>query len=391
MNDIVIKYSDENIINELNLVGFDKSYIQTAEKKYKGFSYKIFNLKPYEANILKQLCLSLGFDCAVNRETIMCKCDYTNAILYASDYQILKLIDKLKNQPFKLKELALKFESIINNKKQELKIRNCLFDWSKPYIMGILNVTPDSFSDGGKYLNMDNAVNHAVKMIDDGADIIDIGGESTRPEALQVNINQEMDRIIPVIQKIRDLNINIPISVDTRNYETAKAAIHSGADIINDVSGFDYDKNLFDYVTKNNIPSIVMHSNNVPALNKDFSSGCIIDEIYVSLYNKINGMINAGISKHNIIADTGIGFGKSMDTCFEILKRHNEFSSLGVPLLLGISRKSFLRNKLNLSISDSDTASVLYSLLTKGVNIHRVHNVKLFKSYIDMLLPLFKH
>lgn len=388
MKDIAVKYSNKDIFEELDLIGFDKSYIKTAQSKYKGSSYKVFNLKPYEANILKQLCLSLGFDCAVNRDTVTCRCDFTNAVIFASDSQILKLVDKLKKQPFNLKELASKLEEIIKDVKQPLIVRDYIFDWSRPYIMGILNVTPDSFSDGGKYFDIDTAVNHAVEMIKDGADIIDIGGESTRPQAEKVAVDEEIKRIIPVIKKIRHLGISAPISVDTRNYETAKSAVENGADIINDVSGFDYDKKLFDYAVNNNIPSVIMHSNNVPALNEDFSSADIIDEIYISLYNKINNMVTSGMKKNNIIADTGIGFGKSQESCFEILKRHEEFISLGVPMLLGVSRKSFLRNKFNLQTENSDTVSVLYSLLTKGVNIHRVHNVKLMKHYIDLALPL---
>ncbi len=382
MEDIIVKYADINIYKELISIGFDKKYLENAKKKYSGKAYKVFNLKPYEANILKQLSLSLGFDCAVNRGTITCSCDYTDAVIFASNYQYLKLCEKLKQQPFRLKNLAYELESVLNSSLHPLITKNFVFDWKMPYVMGILNVTPDSFSDGGKYLNIDDAVDHAIKLIQDGADIIDIGGESTRPEAKSISVDEEISRIIPVIKKLRENGILTPISVDTRNYETAKAAVEAGVDIINDVSGFDYDENLLNYVCKNNIPCVVMHSDSVPANMNDFTCADIVEEVYKSLHNKIEKMYKLGLAKENIIADTGIGFGKSRETCFEILKRHEEFLTLGVPMLLGISRKSFIRDKFNLSCIDADIPTAIYSTIVKGVNIHRVHNVKLAKDYL---------
>ncbi len=382
MNDIVVKIANSNISKELQNIGFDSSYSSYAVNKYKGATYKIFNLKPHEANILKQLCLSLGFDCAVRRETIMCKCDYTDAVIFASDAQISQLIEKLRLQPFRLNELA-ELINRLNSNYQPLKIRKYTFDWSRPYIMGILNVTPDSFSDGGNFSNVEAALNRAVEMIEQGVDIIDVGGESTRPDAEIVSVDEELNRVIPVIRKIRESGIGIPISIDTRNYQTAKEAVEAGADIINDVSGFEYDNNLFDYAAKNNIPSIIVHSNSVPANSSDFTQGDIVEEIYFSLYNKIKKLKEAGMDNQNIIADPGIGFGKSAESNFEILKRFNEFNTLGVPLLLGISRKSFITKTFDITFEEADIATALYSSLIKKANIHRVHNVKLVKQYLE--------
>ncbi len=383
MDELIVKLARENIYSELNLIKFDSEYIEHAINKYKGGAYKIFNLKPHEANILKQLCLSLGFDCAVSRDTVTCKCDSTDAIIFGSYSQINNLILKLKNQPFGLKKLSEILDKQINEHIEPLQIRDSVFDWSRPYIMGIINVTPDSFSDGGKYNTLDKALSHSEEIIEQGADIIDIGGESTRPDAEIVSVEDEISRVIPVISAIRKINSTIPISIDTRNYETAKAAVEAGADIINDVSGFEYDIKLFEYVSKNNIPSVVMHSNKVPAVSNDFTSSDIVESVYFSLYKKINQLLSFGMSKNNVIADVGIGFGKSAEACFELLKRHNEFTSLNVPLLLGISRKSFIRNSFNVSCEDADIPTALYSALTKSVNIHRVHNVKMLKKYLD--------
>ncbi len=381
--EIIIKYSNKDIKQELNNINFDSLYIKNASKKYKGELYKLFNLKPYEANILKQLCLSLGFDCAVSRDSITCKCNYTDCILFASESQLNKLIDKLKYQPFRLKQIAEKFKLILGKKLLSCSVRNQIFDWNRPYIMGILNVTPDSFSDGGNYFSVDSALAKAVELINDGADLIDIGGESTRPQALSINVDEEIKRVIPVIKEIRNYSKDIPLSIDTRNFLTAKKAIECGVDIINDVSGFEYDKKLLDFVCNNNIPSIIMHSDSVPAVSSDFTNSDIIDEIYLSLNNKIEKMINSGLSRSNIIADTGIGFGKSPKNCFEILKRHYEFKSLNVPMLLGISRKSFIRKEFNLSCTEADVPTMIYSVKVEGVNIHRVHNVKMLKSYLE--------
>lgn len=383
MENIFVKTVKNNIKDELNSVGFESVYIDEASKKYKGQCYKIYNLKPYEANILKQLCLSLGFDCGVNRETITCKCEKTNAIIFATDKQLTLLIKKLRVQPFKLKFLADEFEKLANKKLIELKIQNKVFDWSRPYIMGIVNVTPDSFSDGGNYYDTNKAYNHALQLVKDGADIIDIGGESTRPNAAMVTTEDEIKRVVPLIKMIRENNIDIPISIDTRNYKTAKAAIEAGADIVNDVSGLDYDENLMKYVARNNLPVIIMHSDKVPASSDNFTNNDTVEEVYISLKNKIDKLLNLNFDKKNIIIDVGIGFGKSAETNFELLKRMEEFESLGCPILLGISRKSFIRNTFNCNFDDSDNVTALYSSMVKGVNIHRVHNPALTKKYIN--------
>ncbi len=379
MNDIFIKYANEDIKSELTSIGFDSCYIGNASKKYSGRLLKIFNLKPYEANILKQLCLSLGFDCAVNRDSVTCKCEYTDCLIFATIGQLNNLVKKLQYQPFRLKEIADLILNSLAAMPLPLKLKNYTFDWQRPYIMGILNCTPDSFSDGGKYNTTEKALERTLQMIQEGADIIDIGGESTRPSTDSVPVDEEIKRVIPVIKAIRKENLSIPISIDTRNYLTAKEAIEAGADIINDVSGFNYDENLLKYITQNNIASVIMHSNKIPADSTDFTDKDIIENIYINLNEKINKLQNMGLEKSNIIADSGIGFGKSHKSCYEILKRHNEFSSLGIPMLLGISRKSFMEG----DIKDRDEKTALYSILVKGVNIHRVHNVKLIKQYLD--------
>ncbi len=379
MEKIYVKNANKDILRELDSIGFDSSYISVAVNKYKANAYKIFNLKPHEANILKQLCLSLGFDCAVSRETIMCNCKTTDAIIFATNSQVNKLIKKLYQQPFKLKEVANCLKEIKDSSLQTLEIRNKVFDWSKPCIMGIVNATFDSFSDGGMY----EPTQQAIKLIKDGADIIDIGGVSTRPNAQEVCIEEEIKRVIPVIKSIREKGYNIPISIDTTNYQTAKLAIEAGADIINDVSGLDYDEELFNFVSQNNIPTVVMHSDKIPANSSDFTTNDIVEDIYLSLKYKIDKLVETGMDRKNIIIDVGIGFGKSKESNFELLKRLEEFTSLNQPILLGISRKSFIQKEFGINSNESDVPTALYSSMLPCVNIHRVHNVELVKKYLS--------
>ena len=379
-NQFIIKKANHDIIKELASIGFDSNYSGVAADKYECISIKIFKLKAPEANILKQLCLSLGFDCAVNRDTITCKCEYTDCLISASKSQLNKLIKKLAVQPFRLKTLGKNISDIIKDNSEQLEIRNSIFGSNQSYIMGILNVTPDSFSDGGQFLNIEQAIRKVSELITDGADIIDIGGESTRPSAEPVSQEEEIKRILPVLKEIRKINPDIPISVDTRNYLTAKTAIENGADIINDVTGLSYDSQLSDYICSNNIPVIIMHSDKIPGEtpleDKEYD---VIEEIYKSLHEKIEYLTSKGLKKHNIIIDPGIGFGKSINENFEIIKRIDEFKTLNCKILVGISRKSFIKNSFKLSeLEELDDATAVYDsyLMSKGVNFIRVHNVK---------------
>lgn len=392
-NEIIVKIANnKDIKSEINSVGFDSGYIDSVISKYQNKQYKFFNLKAPEANILKQLCLSLGFDCAVHRETITCKCDYTNAILNANISQLNKLIKKLKVQPFKLKNLAEKLENALIGKIEPLLLRQSNFDWSRTYIMGVLNITPDSFSDGGEYFSVEAATNKALELIKDGANIIDIGGESTRPGANLITEEEEIKRVIPVIKNIRNTNANIPISVDTRNLETAKESINAGADIINDVTGLEHSPELIKFITSEQIPVILMHSTQIPASNEsDYNPIELIDELYKFFYKKIKLLNSLGMPNNKIIMDPGIGFGKTIEGNFEILKRIEEFKSLNTPILVGISRKSFISKSFELTKEELDEATLTYNtiLITKGTNIIRVHDVKKhYKniSYISKLL-----
>lgn len=386
--------SAEKVIQE---IGFDKSYLKQALSKYKFNLYKIPNLTCPQASIIKQIALSIGADAAIHREVLVCKIDKSDILIGCTDSQLKILCEKLKKQPFKLSDLSKNLIEVLNKTPQSIKIREKTFDWyRKTYIMGILNVTPDSFSDGGKFDTPEKAFEQAKILIQSGADIIDIGGESTKPFSKEVFPDEELKRVLPVIQKIREFDKNIPISIDTRHSLVAKEAIKAGADIINDVSGFDWDSKMIEVASDLQVPVIIMHSKSSPEkmqINPTYEKN-IIDEIYESLSNKVQKAVSSGIKPENIIIDPGIGFGKTLEHNLEIIKRISEFKSLGDALLVGVSRKSVISNILEVSAEEKDDASLALNsyLASQGVNIIRVHDVeKHFKAFkvLDRVLNAY--
>ena len=374
----IIPESAKSVIHE---VGFDKSYVNQALSKYKFGLYKIHNLSCQQASIIKQLALAIGADAAIHREVITCKVEQTDILLGCTDKQLFALCEKLKKQPFKLSLLAENLIETYNKRPPILKIRKKVFNWEeKTYLMGILNVTPDSFSDGGMFDTPEKAVNQAKILIQAGADIIDIGGESTRPFSKEVLPYEELTRVLPVIEKIREFDDNIPISIDTRHSQVAREAVKAGADIINDISGLDWDLNMLDTVVELQVPIVIMHSLVSPEtmqINPIYEKN-IIDAIYETLAQKTEKAVKAGIKLENIIIDPGIGFGKTLEHNLEIIKRINEFKSLGFPLLVGISRKSVIAKILNLPPEEREEANIALDsyLATNGANILRVHNIE---------------
>ena len=255
----------------------------------------------------------------------------------------------------------------------------------KTLVMGILNVTPDSFYDGGKYYDIEDALNRARKMIDDGADIIDIGGESTRPNSSYVPADEEIRRIVPIIKELSK-EIHIPISIDTYKADVADKAIKAGAQIINDISGLQADKEMVRVAATNNTPIIVMHIKGRPhEFPKDPVYNELIPEIISFLERRIEYSVKSGIAHDKMIVDPGIGFGKGAHHNVEILRQLNKFKCLNLPIMIGTSRKSFVSRVLELS-GDNDmkendsrligTLVTLVIAVSKGANIVRVHDVK---------------
>ncbi|GAA0078228.1 dihydropteroate synthase [Clostridium sp. CTA-5] len=241
----------------------------------------------------------------------------------------------------------------------------------KTYIMGILNFTPDSFSDGGKFNNIDVALNHVKKMIEDGADIIDIGGESTRPGHTVVEEDEEINRVIPIIKAIRE-KFNIPISIDTYKAKVAEKALEAGADLINDVWGFKKDKDMAIVAAKYNVPCCLMHNRD----NKDYKN--LIQDILNDLKESINLAKEAGVKDKNIILDPGIGFAKTYEQNIEVMNNLEKFKELGYPILLGTSRKSMIGLTLDLPVEErveGTVATTVIGIMKDACDFVRVHDV----------------
>lgn len=250
---------------------------------------------------------------------------------------------------------------------------------SRPLIMGVLNVTPDSFSDGGHFLAFPDAVEHALRMERDGADIIDIGGESTRPGAEPVSAEEEMKRVIPVIQKLRD-QTDIPISIDTYKAVTAQAAIEAGADMVNDISALRFDPDMAELIATKKVPLVLMHMLGTPRnMQKNPRYDNCVEEIAQFFKERIDFCIKRGIDKSKLILDPGIGFGKRLCDNLEILSGLGSFRQFALPLLIGVSRKSFI-GMLHPVGDPADrrlggSLGAVVTAVINGADIVRVHDV----------------
>ena len=264
-----------------------------------------------------------------------------------------------------------------------INIRGRLFDLSKPKVMGILNVTPDSFYDGGVHSEINNIENHVKKMVEDGMDILDIGGYSSKPGAKDISVDEEMSRVIPTLKHIKKIFPDLVISIDTFRSEVATTSLHEGADMINDISGGTLDENMMSVIAKNNCPYILMHMQGNPQSmqnNPRYENATL--EIIQYLAQRIKIAHDNNIV--DLIADPGFGFGKNLKHNFEILNNLEKFNVLDVPILTGFSRKSMIYKTLKTSSDKAlnGTSSLNTIALTKGAKILRVHDVKEAKECI---------
>jgi dihydropteroate synthase len=260
----------------------------------------------------------------------------------------------------------------------KLLFRSATFDLdAKSYVMGILNVTPDSFWDGGRYADADEAVRRAEKMVREGADIIDVGGESTRPAAEPIDAAEELRRVGPVIERLARA-LPVPISVDTRRARVAAEALSLGAQMINDVSGFAFDPDMAGVASSSGVPVVLMHMRGVPATMQSLTSyGDVIAEVKRELGDRVRVAEDAGVRPENIVIDPGIGFAKTAEQNVEMIARLDEFAEIGKPILVGPSMKSFIGKTLGLGPADRREATIACCVVAagKGAAIFRVHDV----------------
>ncbi len=375
----------------LEEIGVDAGGVAWMAPKATHRILKVDNLSPQAAIILKQEMLSRGGEAALHRDVITGKVERTSVLLMGTVKQYTQLCQKLKLQPFGLARLAEEIREVLGNAEKKFSPLSCrgytLPLGERTLVMGILNVTPDSFSDGGKFLDVAAAVEHAKRMVEEGADIIDIGGESTRLQANPATylppelagkwhwsplpVEEELRRVLPVLERLL-AEVKVPISVDTYKAETARAVLEAGAHMINDVWGLQFDPRLAEVVAAYDVPVVVMHNQNHTHYND------LLGDIIAYLRKSIEIASRAGIKPERIIVDPGIGFGKTLEQNLEVLRRLEELKTLGKPILLGTSRKSVIGKVLGLPVEErlEGTAATVAWGVAKGASIVRVHDVK---------------
>lgn len=367
-------------IHQMKKVGVDETGINLMKGKALHLNLKLEGIKPRIANILKQEMLSLGGDAALDQRGLDCSAEITDAILMGTQKQFEKLLPKLELYPdFKTIVESLK-ETTKNISKTifTIRFRNKRFILGeKTILMGVLNVTPDSFSDGGLFFDREKAIEHGLRLVEEGADILDIGGESTRPGSKPLPLEEELRRIIPVIESIAK-KVDTPISIDTYKAKVAEMAIQAGAQMINDISGLNFDPELASVAAKEDVPIVLMHIRGRPeTMQKDVHYKSLFYEIIKYLHESIKMAESQGIDPEQIVIDPGIGFGKNLQDNLMIIKNLSEFRVLGKPIMLGTSRKTFIGKILNADVQDrleGTLASIAIGVIN-GASIIRAHDV----------------
>jgi len=338
------------------------------------------------ANIIKQEMLSVGGDAAVARGSVSCSVPVSDILIMGTIKQISALIRKIEKQPFGLNLIAGNILEILKNiSKNEYVLKTCRREINlgkKTLIMGILNVTPDSFSDGGLFYSQQKAVERGLQMADEGADIIDIGGESTRPGAKSLDASVELKRVLPVIESLVK-QIKIPLSIDTTKAKVAKFAMVGGAEIVNDISALHGDKEMTKTIKDAGAAVILMHMRGKP---RNMQKGNLVydnlmGEVTDYLKKSSEKALKAGIEKDRMIVDPGIGFGKTPEDNYKIIRNLYQLKELGIPVMIGSSRKSFIGRITGGEPEQrlEGTAATITAAIMNGCHIVRVHDVAAMK------------
>lgn len=386
--------NNNDLHRELRKIGCNEKAISIISKKFDIFPIKIIGMKPSLANIIKQEMISCKGDAVVNEKSVSCTVEKTDVLLLGTESIYLNFFRKMdyQNSPT-LFELAKQLRKMLENYRSRtpvLKTRNnktILF--SKTVIMGILNVTVDSFYDGGKYIDKDKALKRCEAMIKEGADIIDIGAESSRPGLSPVGYEEEIEKIVPIVEVLSH-NMNVVISVDTNKAVVAEEALKAGADIINDISAMRFDESMADTVKRFDAVVILMHMQGKPMdMQKEPHYEDVIREIVEYFDERVQSALSNGISAERLIIDPGIGFGKRIEDNIAVIKNISTFKKYGLPLMIGVSRKSFIGN---LQENGAPPEDRLYGTLglgaysyIKGADILRVHDVREHKEMFNVL------
>lgn len=388
--------NERQMRDEMKRMDVHKDGISIMLPKAQFRVVKIKDVSVTKANIIKQDILSFGGEAATAKGAINHSVKKTDVLIFGTIRQIKNLASKLKRQYFGLKDIALHIEEALANHDrapEPIKIGGRKFSFGRrTYVMGILNVTPDSFSDGGKFISFSDAVSRGREMIAEGADIIDIGGESTRPGALPVSAADEMKRVIPVIRELSKIKGAV-ISIDTAKSSVAEEAIKAGASLINDVTALRSDKKMAGVAGRYKVPVVLMHMlGNPRTMQENPRYADLISDIIFYLQNSISLAIKGGVSRSKVIVDPGFGFGKTVEHNLDILRRLKELKVLGCPILIGTSRKSTIGSILDLPPDKrlEGTIATVVSAIANGADIVRVHDVAEISRVVKMSDAIYR-
>lgn len=362
----------QEILPELTQVGFDETYRQQAVSKFDHWVLKAYDIPAPAMNILKQECIAVGAEAGVHREAITCKVDQAPVLITATLSQLGKLVPRLQHQPFGLSALGQSIERMMTRHRQLQ---------TKPVeVMAVINVTPDSFSDGGVFSSLEDVMQASQRALDAGVHWLDVGGESTRPGATPVTLEAELARVIPAIEALVHTFPHAKISVDTRKAEVAQKALAAGASMVNDVSGFQYDPAMMAVVADTGSQVVLMHSQGIPETMQDNPTyDDVVGEVVAFFYRQIAQALSAGIALDQIILDPGFGFGKTVTHNLALLRRLPEITSLGLPVLVGTSRKAFLTlGDTTIAPQDREalTSATVALALHHGAKMIRIHDAE---------------
>lgn len=371
----------DEAIHEMQRIGVDPIGIESMREKIFHLNLKIAGIDCRLANLLKQEMVILGGDVAMDRRIIDCSVATSDLILMGTQNQIKVLIDTVENRFNGLQGVAVRIRECLKNLEcppQTIRFKKTPFRLNeRTRLMGILNVTPDSFSEGGAFFAPDKAISHGIELASQGADIIDIGGESTRPGAKPLPRDEELRRVIPVIEGL-SAKVNVPISIDTYKSSVAEKAIEAGAQMINDISGLHFDPKMADVAAKYDVPIVLMHIKGTPeVMQLNVHYDCLLTEIMEYLEESIEIAEAAGVDPRQIIIDPGIGFGKTVEDNLKVILHLAELKSLGKPIMLGVSRKSFIGKILDAEVDQriEGTLASISAAIMNGANFLRVHDV----------------
>jgi len=392
---MLLRLTNEVLLKEIEKVGADPASFGIFLEKSEIIPLKFFDLPSPGANIVKQEMLSLGGDAVVHRNVVNCKVERSDIILLGTRKHYKMLVEKLKQMNyFELDTLRKELKRFLSDdgKRSILLKDGKTLSFDRTFIMGVINVTPDSFYKASRKMRIDEILKTAEKMLKDGADILDIGGMSTRPGSDPVEIEEELKRVVPAIKALKENFPDSLISVDTYRWKVAKEAIDAGADIVNDISAMRFDGNMGKLVADTGVPVVLMHIKGTPkTMQENPHYEDVVKEISEYFEERINYALSQGISEKRIILDPGIGFGKRLEDNLEILRRIEEFKSLGFPFLIGASRKSFIGHTLDGAPPEDrleGTLAVTAWCCMRGVDIIRVHDVKENKRVLKMIEKL---